>query len=91
MINFLKDVQEYPDSGIAARYKRLGITVKQGQELKAKLSQDGLIEEHKEITRTGRRTTIVLTEKAQTYVNGDSYVIESASSARSYPAPAQQS
>ena len=31
---FLRDVHDYPDSGIAQRYKRLGISVRQGQKIK---------------------------------------------------------
>lgn len=65
-IAFLKDVQEYPDSGIAARYKRLGLSVRQGQKMKAKLLEDGLIEEHQETTKTGRLRVIRLTEKGKT-------------------------
>jgi hypothetical protein len=61
-IGFLSDVQQYPDSGVAARYKRLGLSVRQGQKLKAQLVKDGLIEDHTDITKTGRLTTIRLTE-----------------------------
>jgi len=64
-IVFLKDVQEYPDSGIAARYKRLGLSVRHGQKVKAKLLEDGLIEEHQKITNTGRLRVICLTEKGK--------------------------
>ncbi|GAI68660.1 unnamed protein product, partial [marine sediment metagenome] len=35
VLNFLKDIQQYPKSGIAERYKRLEISVRQGQKLKA--------------------------------------------------------
>jgi hypothetical protein len=62
-IAFLKDVQEYPESGIAARYKRLELSVRQGQRLKTKLLENELIEEHQETTRTGRLRVIRLTEK----------------------------
>jgi len=51
---FLQDVLEYPDSGIAERYKRLGISVRQGQKLKARLVEKGLIEEAEKKTKTGR-------------------------------------
>lgn len=40
---FLKDVQKYPESGIAARYRRLGLSVRQGQKLIAKLLEQDLI------------------------------------------------
>ena len=62
---FLKDVEEYPESGIAARYKRIGISVRQGQKLKEKLLQQGLIEESEETTKTGRLRVISLTEKGK--------------------------
>lgn len=61
-IAFLRDIQRYPDSGVAARYKRLGLSVRQGQKLKAQLLKDGLIDDHTDITKTGRLTTIRLTE-----------------------------
>jgi len=64
-IAFLKDVHDYPDSGIAARYKRLGLSVRHGQKVKAKLLEDGLIEEHQQITNTGRLRVIRLTEKGK--------------------------
>jgi len=64
-IAFLKDVQEYPDSGIAARYKRLGLSVRHGQKVKARLLEDGLIEEHQEVTKTGRLTSICLTKEGE--------------------------
>ena len=61
-VAFLSDIQRYPDSGVAARYKRLGLSVRQGQKLKAQLLKDGLIDDHTDITKTGRLTTIRLTE-----------------------------
>jgi len=61
---FLRDVQEYPDSGIAARYKRLGLSVRQGQKLKIRALQQSLIQETIETTKTGRLIVICLTEKA---------------------------
>ena len=64
-IAFLKDVQEYPESGIAARYKRLGLSVRQGQKLIAKLAEQGLIGEHEEITKTGRIKFVCLTPKGK--------------------------
>jgi len=57
---FLQDVREYPDSGIAERYRRLGISVRQGQKLKLKLVEKGLIEEAKKKTKTGRLRVIRL-------------------------------
>jgi hypothetical protein len=60
---FLRDVLENPESGIAARYKRLDLSVRQGQKLKSKLLIKELIEENQETTRTGRLRVIRLTEK----------------------------
>lgn len=62
-IAFLKDVQQNPESGIAARYKRLGLSVRQGQKLKTKLSEDDLIEERQETTKNGRLIIVQLTGK----------------------------
>jgi len=63
IIAFLKDIQEYPDSGIALRYKHLGISVRQGQKIKAKALEKQLIEEGIESTNTGRIKRIRLTKK----------------------------
>ena len=60
---FLRDINQYPDSGIAQRYKRLEISVRQGQKLKDKLLNQGLILECQETTKTGRLKVIKLTDK----------------------------
>jgi len=62
---FLQDVADYPEGGVAARYQRLGLSVRQGQKLKLRLLQEGLMEEHRETTRSGRLTVIRLSEAAQ--------------------------
>ena len=64
-IAFLNDVQEHPDSGVAARYERLGLSVRQGQRLIEKLFDEGLIEQELETTKTGRVRVICLTEKGR--------------------------
>lgn len=64
-INFLNDVIIYPNSGIANRYKRLGISVRQGQKLKDSLAKKELIEDIKELTNTGTIRIIRLTEKGK--------------------------
>ena len=61
---FLKDIQQYPDSGIAQRYKHLDISVRQGQNIKAKALNQGLIEEQIQTTKTGRIKVINLTKTA---------------------------
>ena len=62
---FLRDIQDYPDSGIAARYKRLGLSVRQGQKLKTKALELSLAHERPETTRTGRQTLTQLTQKGK--------------------------
>ena len=64
-IRFLKDVAAYPDSGIAARYKRTGVSVRQGMKVKAYLAAEELIEEQEMRTSTGKLIAIRLTEKAR--------------------------
>ena len=64
-IAFLKDVVDNPDTGVAARYKRLGLSGRQGQKLKTKLLEQGLIEEQLGTTHAGRLMTIRLTEQGR--------------------------
>ena len=66
---FLQDIQSYPESGIAQRYKRLGISVRQGQKIKNKKLKDDLVEEHIETVRTGRIKIIKLTEKGDSFLS----------------------
>jgi len=63
--SFLEDIRDYPESGVARRYRRLGLSVRQGQKLKRKLLDDHLIEEREERTTTGRLRLIRLTEQGQ--------------------------
>ena len=65
ILTFLQDIQQYPDSGIARRYQRLGISVRQGQKLKADMLARQLIEEHQQTTQTGRLNMIQITEKGK--------------------------
>jgi hypothetical protein len=62
-IAFLKDVVDNPDSGVAARYKRLGLSGRQGQKMKTSLLEQGLIEEQLGTTPAGRLMTIRLSEQ----------------------------
>lgn len=62
---FLQDVLSHPESGIAGRYKRLGISVRQGQKLKARLVAEGFVLEMLETIRTGSMRVIRLTEKGE--------------------------
>jgi len=71
-VGFLKDIHDHPESGIAARYKRLNLSVRQGQKVKATLTEKGLIEEHQESTNRGRLTIVRLTEKAEAILDQNS-------------------
>jgi hypothetical protein len=62
---FLGDILEYPESGVAQRYKRLGISVRQGQKWKARLAERRDILETLETTSTGTRRVIRLTEQGR--------------------------
>ena len=69
VLQFLRDVRDFPDSGIAARYKRVNISVRQGQKLKAKLVTEEIIAEQEELTRTGRLRKICFTEKGKSFLD----------------------
>jgi len=60
---FLKDIADNPESGVANRYKRLGISVRQGQKLKARLVEEGLIEDKLETSEKGTKRVVRLTEQ----------------------------
>ena len=64
-ITFLKDVVDNPDSGVAARYKRLGLSGRQGQKLKTRLLDQSMIEEQLGTTQAGKLMTISLTEQGR--------------------------
>jgi DNA-binding MarR family transcriptional regulator len=60
---FLKDAALVPDSGVVARYTRLGLSGRQGDKTKRALIEAGLIEETEKITHSGRTRVVRLTEK----------------------------
>ncbi len=60
---FLADVAEFPDCGVAERYKRLGLSVRQGQKIKDDFIEKGLIQEQVQTTNKGRLKVIRLTEQ----------------------------
>jgi len=62
---FLKDIRQYPESGVAARYARLALSVRQGQKLLEKLLEQGLIEQSRQTIKTGRLRAIRLTKKGE--------------------------
>ena len=65
IMQLLKDIQDYPDSGIAARYKRLGISVRQGQKLKSHAIEQALVRELHQTTHLGRIIILQISVKGQ--------------------------
>ena len=65
---FLVDIRDYPESGIAERYRRLGLSVRQGQKMKDRALKDELIEEYTETMKTGRIKIIKLTKKGWNFL-----------------------
>jgi hypothetical protein len=63
----LQDVQDFVEAGIAERYKRLGLSVRQGQRLKEKLLREGLILEELKTTVRGKMRVVRLTEKGKEF------------------------
>jgi len=61
IIALLKDIQAFPESGIASRYKRLALSVRQGQKLKERLLGEGLATETMEVTAQGKSLRLRLT------------------------------
>lgn len=59
------DIVRYRDSGVAERYKRFGISVRQGQKLKRALLDRDLIQEQVEPTARGRIRVMRLTDSGQ--------------------------
>ncbi|MCC6681641.1 MAG: ATP-binding protein [Phycisphaeraceae bacterium] len=62
---FLLDVARYADSGVAERFRRLGLSVRQGQKIKERLIGQQLICEELKTTRYGRVRIVRLTEQGQ--------------------------
>lgn len=67
--HFLHDVAVYPESGVAERYKRLRLSVRQGQKLKHRLVAERFISEQLETTHTGKRRTVRLTEQGRLWID----------------------
>lgn len=59
---FLQDVAMMPDSGVVARYTRLGLSGRQGDKAKRSLIDQGLIEETEKLMPRGRTKVIRLTD-----------------------------
>lgn len=66
--SFLQDVALLPDSGVAARYRRLSVSCRQGEKIRHSLLDLGLIEEAEKLSPTGKTRIIRLTEKGKSWV-----------------------
>lgn len=64
-LELLQDIVCYPASGIASRYQRLGISVRQGQKWKNLLVEKKWIAEQLETIRGGRIRLLRITEKGR--------------------------
>lgn len=62
---FLRDIADFPDSGVAERYCRLGLSVRQGQKVKEALLEQGAIHEQVQTTRFGRVRVVRPTEQGR--------------------------
>jgi len=60
---FLIDIRDHPESGVAARYKRLDTSVRQGQKIKYELLKAGLLTEEEIHNSIGRIIRLSLTQK----------------------------
>ena len=69
LFNFIKDIKLYPDDGIAIRYKRLSISVRQGQIIKAQALSKGLVEESVITNESGRLRKMLLTAAGKELLN----------------------
>jgi hypothetical protein len=63
LLSLLQDIASNPQSGVADRYKRLGISVRQGQKLKQEAIGLEFIEQSTQNTAAGRIIALKLTEK----------------------------
>jgi hypothetical protein len=66
---FLRDIHAHPASGVADRYRRLDLSVRQGQKLKDRLIAAGFVAEQISITTRGRIRVIRLTEQGRMHVD----------------------
>jgi hypothetical protein len=77
---FLRDVAAYAESGIAVRFKRLGISVRKGLQLLSLLVDAEMIQDHEELTHVGRIRRITLTDKGRHCLEKNKPVNEEANS-----------
>ena len=69
---FIQDVDRYPDSGVAERYKRLGLSVRQGQKLRDSLIGKELIRAEIQTIRYGKLPVIRLTAEGKLFLSEES-------------------
>jgi len=62
---FLQDIALVPNSGVVARYTRLGLSGRQGDKAKRSLIEQGFIEEAERLTQKGRSKAIRLTDSGK--------------------------
>ena len=65
---FLNDVAAFPEGGVAERYKRLGLSVRQGQKVKDVLVEKRLIQEQVQTTLHGKLRVIRLSEQGRLFL-----------------------
>ena len=63
--NFLQDIVDYPDNGVKARYKRLGMSAGAGNRLKDNLITHGWVEDQIAEVGTTRKLLLRLTKQAK--------------------------
>ena len=65
---FLKDVALVPNSGVAARYRRCGLSGRQGDKIKHLLLEKGCIQEKEHISPKGMSKVLSLSESGENIV-----------------------
>jgi len=70
----LQDIALVPNSGVVARYTRLGLSGRQGDKAKRSLIEQGFIEESEHLTPKGRTKAIRLTESGKRLL-GDRHAV----------------
>jgi hypothetical protein len=66
---FLDDIATFPEAGVAERYRRLGFSVRQGQNVKESLAKKGLITEEIQTTSRGKLRVVRLSEQGRLFLD----------------------
>ena len=69
-LRLLQDIALVPNSGVVARYTRLGLSGRQGDKAKRSLIEQGFIEEIDRLTPKGRSKSVRLTESGKRMLEG---------------------